>query len=112
MWDEICCDAQEETVFHHIYETHVLSYVRDNLMKELTENERKILWLQTKEYNDWEQELRRNDDDINFSFKIPDTKNNRSMQSDIVKLITEIIFNYAFDYTNSRIEKYLYLYND
>lgn len=105
-WDEICIDTQGEwTVYHYFYEEMVESYVDANIYPKLTELEKTILWTQTNSFNEWIEEIE--DNNIDKKHIIFDFFDNYD-ESAIKNYILDSIWEEATNYTNSRIEKYLY----
>lgn len=106
-WDEICVDLQGEwTVFHSVFLSFIEQYTSDILFNALTELEKTILWTQTREFEDWLKEIEENSNEtVQYSIDFFNTR-----YDDAVKeLISDAILTEAMDYTNSRVEKYLYV---
>lgn len=105
-WEEICVDMQGEwTFYHQAYISHIEMFVEDVLYPKLTELEKTMLWTQTDEFEEYLEELEENlKDKVHYFIDLSDTFYYDAM----LNYITNAIIQEAMNYTNSRIDKYLY----
>lgn len=107
VWDEICVDAQliGHTAHHDKYKRKVATFILDNLIPNLTKLEKKILWMQTYDFEEWLSDTEYSFCNTNRHYiDIPD----KFLVSEIEDYLIDEIIYAAENYSNSKIEKYLY----
>lgn len=107
LWDEICVQVQgERSVFWNAYEDYVIRLISKLLSDRCSENERKMLWLQTEEFQLWyDEEVE--EERLSQRFSADGMPDAYTIQ-DISEWCLSRVLSAAADYTNARIERYLY----
>ena len=106
VWEEICVDMQGEwTIYHQTYISHIEKFVENVLYPKLTGLEKTMIWTQTEEFDEWIDELEeKHQNEVNYSIDFSDM----FYYDALLKYISDAIMQEAMNYTNSRIDKYLY----
>ncbi len=106
VWEEICVDMQGEwTFYHQTYISQIEMFVENVLYPKLTELEKTMIWTQTDEFDEWIEELEeKHRNEVNYSIDFSDM----FCYDALLKYISNAIMQEAMNYTNSRIDKYLY----
>lgn len=107
LWDEICVQVQgERSVFWNAYEDYMIRLISTLLSDRCSENERKMLWLQTEEFQLWyDEEVE--EEQLSQRFSADGMPDAYSIQN-ITEWCLSSVLSAAADYTNARIERYLY----
>ena len=107
-WDEICVQAQEEEfVFWSVYEDFILNTVSEVMSGKFVEYDLKMIWLQTDEYWEWSDCEFEDEEDLSKYFD-NDGFPNAYNKNDVVNYLYHLILNEAANYSNARIEKYIF----
>lgn len=93
IWDEICVQAQgEESVMWYAYLDMIRLFIHDEIEK-LDGKMKQVIWLQTDEGIDWEEDKENQDAPV-------------YREDDIAEYILRFVLSTAANWTNKRIEKY------
>ncbi len=96
IWDEYCVQTQsEKSFFYSSYEDVIKEMIRTELTRVPNEL-RAAIWLQTEEGMDW------------YEMNSETDAEQTSDSDDIVDHVYESVEEKSLNYTNSRIEKYIY----
>jgi len=95
VWDEICVQVQgEESIMFDAYLDTIRSFIQDEV-KKLDIQTKQVIWLQTNEGIDWEEDNSNQDSPI-------------YCEDDIAEYILQrFVLPEAANWNNKRIEKYL-----
>ena len=108
LWDEICVQVQGEcSVFWNACEDYMTNLLSELLLNRCSENERKMLWFQTEAFQRWYDEVIEEEERLSQRFSADGMPDAYSIQ-DITEWCLSSVLSAAADYTNARIERYLY----
>lgn len=109
IWDEVCVQIQYEySVCWDLYEEYILSCITKLLETDCSEEEKKMIWLQTDACFDWSSCETEEEADLDGYFDENNFPNDYAVE-DISAYILSEVLRMAGEYHNQRIEKYLYL---
>ena len=107
LWDEICVQVQgESSIFWDAYEEYVASLISTLLLNRCSENERKMLWFQTDEFNDWYTEVFQDEERLSQRF-FKDGMPDGYSEETVTKWCLSQMLSVAANYTNARSNRYL-----
>lgn len=106
LWDEICVQVQGEKSFcWNLYQDFVYKLCLQVLEKKCSELDLQILWLQTDAFEDWIDCECCDENELHQRFG---TNLNIYSTEDVAEYLCNMVIGQAADYSNKRIELYLY----
>jgi len=117
VWDEICVQVQlDESVFWELYEGLVYSIIYDEV-ESMEKEFKQAIWLETENGKEWaieeeDFESNRNNQALSkYEVPIYDYNDIPAYEDDIAEyILNEYVYYQAQEYSNNRIEKYLWEY--
>lgn len=109
VWDEFCVQVQSEfSAFWELYVSLVEDTIRD-LVKELSDEEKTILWICTRDYEDEKYQTEQDNEDADYSEMKKATNDllNYIFEDGICDYLYNEVYEEACNYHTQRIENYL-----